>query len=333
VSPLVSQRVPQVVSSLVPPASAGPRRIFAAFAVIAAVVVGPSLVAPAVFDACASAQPSTVAVVVDFGAVGGSPDVVDVRCVAPAGSPRNNGAQALVDAGFRPRYDPGSGLLCAINGVPASGCGERTAEGRYRYWSYWRKSADQATEWRYAAIGPAQARVQGGDVEGWRFVEAAAGPQDPQPRRIPDQAALCGPPPSAVPLPPPPAPTPVTPTDAAPLVPRPGDPAAPEGSTLSSIPPGAPTDPPSGAGEEVQVDDGAEVAGKMTERAGGQLGNSGGVRGPDDTVEALAGDVGGDRDGGEGGSAFPWGVGIVTGLIVGLGVAAAVRFRQAPAGP
>ena len=30
-----------------------------------------------------------------------------------------------------------SGLLCAIDGYPAGGCGDRTGQGGYHYWSYW----------------------------------------------------------------------------------------------------------------------------------------------------------------------------------------------------
>lgn len=118
-----------------------------------------------------------IAVVVDFG----DNASVSVTCV-PAGS-RDNGAQVL---GARAellgtsglRFNS-SGLLCAIDNVPATGCGDRSS-AHYAYWSYWHGVNGS---WSYSNFGPAAWRVQADVVEGWRFQSAGAGnPSDPPPR-------------------------------------------------------------------------------------------------------------------------------------------------------
>lgn len=139
-------------------------------------------------DLARAAADTTVAVafVVDFS--GGAGPVAG--CVhVPSGT---NGYQALADFTAQeqeqaPTYNS-SGLLCSINAVPSSGCGDATANG-YIYWSYWHGAAGS---WQYAASG-AFAAVQPGDVEGWRFENPGkANPSDPPPGAAPDYAALCG---------------------------------------------------------------------------------------------------------------------------------------------
>jgi len=139
----------------------------------------------------AAAGPSA-AVVVDFGDVDGN-DASPLASCVPL-SNRTTGAEALVAAGYRLRIE--NGLVCAINGYPANGCGERIGQRQYLYWSYWR--ADAGTNaWTYSSIGPGGARVADRDVEGWRFVDGIGSPNDPQPRLAPDHLAVCGPPHSA----------------------------------------------------------------------------------------------------------------------------------------
>ena len=76
-----------------------------------------------------------------------------------------------------PRYDE-SGLLCAIDGYPANGCGAESG-GHYAYWAYWHGGK----RWQYANNGPAGWIVSRGDVEGWRFEpDGSASPTDPPPR-------------------------------------------------------------------------------------------------------------------------------------------------------
>jgi hypothetical protein len=155
------------------------RRLARAAAVVLSIVVIGAVVpstASALGRPCAAGD-LKVAVIVDFG----DSSSVSVACV-PAGS-RDNGAQVL---GARastlgapaPRFNT-SGLLCAIDDVPATGCGERTS-GRYAYWSYWHGVDGQ---WQYSNFGPAAWRVDADVVEGWRFQPAGVGnPSDPPPR-------------------------------------------------------------------------------------------------------------------------------------------------------
>jgi hypothetical protein len=62
----------------------------------------------------------------------------------------------------------GSGLLCAIGGLPvAPACGEVGPSGP-QYWSYWLPNGSGG--WTYAPVGPASRSMQEGTVEGWRWV-------------------------------------------------------------------------------------------------------------------------------------------------------------------
>jgi len=118
-----------------------------------------------------------VAVVIDFG---GRDAKVLVSCIAATSG--ESGAQVLEAQGPplgypEPRYDE-SGLLCAIDGYPANGCGAESG-GHYAYWAYWHGGK----RWQYANNGPAGWIVSRGDVEGWRFEpDGSASPTDPPPR-------------------------------------------------------------------------------------------------------------------------------------------------------
>ena len=133
-------------------------------------------------------QPTTGSsslVVADFGGVNGK---VIVTCVlAKAGE---SGAQVLQSQaqllGYpSPRYAE-SGLLCAIDGYPTSGCGTQSG-GHYAYWAYWHGGK----RWQYANGGPGEWKVSKGDVEGWRFEpDGSATPADPPPRAASSATAL-----------------------------------------------------------------------------------------------------------------------------------------------
>src|SRR4051812_3675806 len=140
-----------------------------------------------VSSVCASA-PTSVAVVVDFGDRGpGGP--VNATCV-PADS-TDSGAEVLA-ASHQVRFDPNSGLVCAIDGYPASGCGDQSGS-TYAYWSYWHGTGG---EWQYSNIGPAGTRVKSTVTEGWRFNPNGGGnPSDPAPRGDANPSATCQPPP------------------------------------------------------------------------------------------------------------------------------------------
>ena len=213
--------------------------------VVVGLVVGPALVAPTATGECAAAADEVrVSVVIDAGDTG--PSQV---CVAVAAG--STGADVLVERSRRlgtppPRWD-GSGLLCAIDGHPETGCGERTSDG-YRYWSYW--SGDTGT-WSYSPIGPATRRMTPGSVEGWHFVEGAGNPTDPPPRAAATHAGVCGDAPTTTR---PPAPGPATTTPPAPApgpvattAPTAGDGSAAPGATAPSSGGAAPGAPGAGA--------------------------------------------------------------------------------------
>jgi hypothetical protein len=152
---------------------------------------------------CASAADGTqrIAVAVDFGTVPGSPGGAATMCVTvPAGA---TGADALVERARilgrpAPRYAP-SGLLCAIDGFPASGCGERV-NGAYRYWAYF---LSDGGSWTYASTGPALRRANPDRTEGWHYVAGAGTPVDPSPGLAASAQATCPPAPPVTTAPPP----------------------------------------------------------------------------------------------------------------------------------
>ena len=126
-----------------------------------------------------------VPIVVDFGGPG---DKVLVSCLATHSG--DTGAQLLQQQASQlgyalPRYNE-SGLLCAIDGYPANGCGQQVGN-QYAYWSYWHGGRS----WQYANVGPGQWVVLKGDVEGWRFQPGGgASPSDPPPRAAPGATQL-----------------------------------------------------------------------------------------------------------------------------------------------
>lgn len=192
-----------------------------------------------------------VAIVVDFGTRSDAPGGPSVGClVLPAGS---TGGDLLRDRATllgtpKPRYSA-SGLLCALDGYPTSGCGETTGGG-YLYWSYW--SGTTGT-WVYGSGNPFTRRLHDGDIEGWRFSLGAGGPQDPPPRTVPDASRLF--------------------------------PQAPPSSSTGSTPPtaGAAGGASSGSGG------GAPASGDAGASAQGSNGANGGAEAPGDAGSAPAG--------------------------------------------
>jgi len=149
----------------------------------------------AVGRACAAGDVH-IAVVVDAGSGG------TVSAVCVPGSSSDNGATILAARASmlgtpQPRYSS-SGLLCAIDGLPATGCGD-VHGGRYAYWSYWHGSGGT---WSYSNFGPGSSRVDSAIVEGWRWQPDGAGlPTDPPPRGPASAKAVCvpAPPPATAP--------------------------------------------------------------------------------------------------------------------------------------
>ena len=178
-----------------------------------------SLAGPIAAGCAAAATGSHVAFVVDFGGATDSAGNVVQACVeVPSG---DNDAEALAALSNQegwpaPRYDQ-SGLLCAIDGDPAAGCGTPAAGG-YDYWSYWEGTAGG---WVYASTGPAFTTASATSTQGWRFQDPGGGnPSDPSPRGPADPAATCGS--STVPAAPSTVPPPTTPPPSTP----PGPPAS-----------------------------------------------------------------------------------------------------------
>ena len=137
--------------------------------------------------AAGSAGEVSVAFVLDFGGSSGSQVV---GCVTVPASDTRYGALAAFaqEKGLaQPGYAP-SGLLCSINGIPSSGCGQIIAGG-YIYWAYFTGGAHG---WTYASSG-ASGTVGTDDVEGWRFENPGSGnPGDPAPRTAPQYNSICG---------------------------------------------------------------------------------------------------------------------------------------------
>ncbi len=318
--------------------------------VVLALLLGPALVAPGATGECASAAAAAsgdlrVSIVVDTGS--GSPSAV---CVAV--SPGATGADVLAERSRvlgtpAPRWD-GSGLLCAIDGVPESGCGERTDDG-YRYWSYWNGDGGS---WAYSPIGPATKRVKVGGVEGWHFVEGAGNPTDPPPRAPADHRAVCGeetpatPPPATAPAPAPdPGPGP-SPTTAPPASGSAGGSA----TTAAGSGYGSGTTTGPGTGSSSSTTAGGDVASAPVDDPGAAATDAGpDGTGPDGTTaEDGRGDapaVGAATEGeqaaglptsatgsGDGGGIPPSTV-LGLGLVAALGAGAAIRSRRLRSAP
>jgi hypothetical protein len=173
--------------------------VLATVTVVLATIVGPGASPASAATRCGSTVPAgqvRVVVVVDPGA-GGSPGST---CLVVAEG--TTGAQLLAQrAGLlgttTPRYAE-SGLLCAIDGFPGEGCGDRTSGG-YLYWSYW---SGTSGSWVYGQGNPFVRRIRDGDIEGWRFVDGSGSGADPTPRVGPSASLF----PALAPPPAPPAP-------------------------------------------------------------------------------------------------------------------------------
>ncbi len=158
-------------------------------------LVAPANVAGALGRPCAAGQ-IRVAIVVDHGDRGAP----SVECVGAKSA--DNAATILATRASllglaQPRFNA-SGLLCAIDGIPADGCGVQH-DGKYAYWAYFHGTNGS---WSYSNIGPGGTRVSSGVVEGWRWEPAGSGlPNDPPPRAA-ASTGVCTPAP-----PPPPPPT------------------------------------------------------------------------------------------------------------------------------
>ena len=183
----------------------------------------------------AGAATVVVPVVVDMGGVS---DEAEVSCISVATGSNDAdvlSARAKLLGLPSPRYAV-SGLLCAIDGYPATGCGQQSGT-HYAYWAYFHGGSS----WTYAGEGPASWTVSAGDVEGWRFEpQGSATPADPPPRSPSDSETLC---PASVP----PTTTTTTPSSTTPST-SPTTTAAAAATGASGGPGGSPSSPVSRPG-------------------------------------------------------------------------------------
>lgn len=313
--------------------------LVAAVAAFAVVLVAPVRVdggEVAWGESCAEATVAqatiNVGMVVDFGILkgAGDPRGQRVTCVpVPSGS---SGIQLLEAAGHDYRLN-GSGLLCAIDGLPAGNeCGERTPSGSYRYWAYFHSAG---SSWSYSGIGPSSYRATAPVVEGWHFVEGAGNPGDPPPRRAPTTICPVAPPPTAPPTTPRPvAPTttPVTPSVPSPAPSGPSvDPgAAPSGNApaaTTTVPGATPADgtpDPTDGSTDGSATDPSVSAGEPG--AGAPTGTVAGHGGDATDVTILTAAQSGSSGSGAGGGA-PLATIVVVLVVAALGGVAAWRFR------
>jgi len=185
---------PHIVNHLPPPIVTKRLHQMRVLRAMAAVIVGVvalvSMLVGSVGDASASScsGPMTdgeirVVLVVDSSDLGGGASATCL--VVPAGT---TGSQLLARRGSElgtgsPRYGS-SGLLCAIDGLPTTGCGDRSSGG-FEYWAYFNGSSGS---WAYGNINPFTRRLSDGDIEGWRYVQGAGNGQDPPPRIGPSRS-------------------------------------------------------------------------------------------------------------------------------------------------
>lgn len=211
----------------------GVRRILT---LLGAVLLGAALVVP---PAAAAGAPTSqraqgercVQLVISPGALGGG---TSSGCVPVADGA--DGLDVLRAGGHTLRFDD-SGLVCAIDGRPATGCGEAAAGG-YAFWSYWWRTDDGA--WRYANRGPGAHDVPptGRQAEGWAWNDGSGAEQGSRPPLVP-YAETCPPAPA-----PPRAPAPKAPAPKAP---------APKAPAPGNTPPRAVPAPPKAPGAQAPV--------------------------------------------------------------------------------
>ena len=323
------QRPPRRVGSRIAAVVAAPVALLAALA-------APAGSLPGATSSCPPPAPGTVrvAVVVDHG----DGRSVDTACVVlDDASPTGLDALAAYAATRGGLRFHGSGLLCAIGGNPATGCGEVVGDD-YLYWSYW---TGDGGSWSYASFGPTR-RVGDGAVEGWRFQAGAGNATDPPPRAAAPSVAFPTPAPTTAPpttrpttAPPPP------PTTAAPIAtnPRPstspgGEPSAATGgsgaapstaATAGDVPTTGPVDDATTTTAPGDPE-GDDASG--TEDAAGSVGGTE-PAGDATSFEVIdAGEVAASADGAGGDGGAPIGALVGAGTVLVLGGAAALRWRQ-----
>ncbi len=321
VAPLGRRRVGRARSRLV--AALGAAVAVAVLVLPAALAgAGGSLLDAGVGSSCASAAGTIhVGLVIDYGTVdsAGSSRTTTRQCVALPDSGKNrSGANALMavdtngHAGHVLRWSS-SGLLCAIDGYPATGCGESSATG-YRYWSYWHGG----DSWSYSSVGPDSFTPKDGAVEGWHFIDGTGTTESGREPQSSPASPCPASPGSTIP----PATSATTPaTTPAGSGSGSGGSAAPTSSIVGGSSTTLSDDPSAGSGDGAATD---SIAGASPDGSSGS--GSGGTAGDEAALGANA-----PASSRPSGSHLPIGVILMVVAVVGLAGSAFVRFRTRPA--
>ena len=104
-----------------------------------------------------------VTVVVEFAEFGGD---LEVGCAL---GDQLNGYEALTNAGFVHSDGGEPGVLCKIDGLPATTPGGCFGPG---YWSYWKNTP--AGAWAFSEVGASDGPLIAGSYEGWSWAPAPA---------------------------------------------------------------------------------------------------------------------------------------------------------------
>lgn len=179
----------------------------------------PRAVAAPTAERAAGCATTEVAVVVDFGSLGGG---TVVRCASGPTSGLDALSRAGFGYGFRPQFP---GMVCTIEARPDPCNGAPTDA----YWAYWHAPAGGT--WAYSTQGAGTRRPAAGSVEGWAF-GAERRPSVAPPVSAPTTTATTSRPPSAPA--PPAAPTRPTEPSTTTLVPSAAAPSASPTTSASS---------------------------------------------------------------------------------------------------
>jgi hypothetical protein len=125
-----------------------------------------------------------VALVVDFGSLGGG---VDSTCASVR---RGATGYDVLTAGGHRFVICSNGVLGNIDGKPADGCTEKNDSEHF--WSYWHR-APGASAWTYSTEGGGSYQPANASTEGWHWMKSP-------PRNVP-YGDICTPSPSASPSP------------------------------------------------------------------------------------------------------------------------------------
>ena len=125
-----------------------------------------------------------VVLVVDPGDTGPRGPMATCLVVAAGTSGSKILAQRASELGLpSPRY-AGSGLLCGLDGFPATACPVNNG-GSYAYWAYFNASGGG---WSFGHDNPFVRRMVDGEIMGWRYTTGSTDGSAPAPRIAPSSS-------------------------------------------------------------------------------------------------------------------------------------------------